>query len=117
MTEAEKLTRIKAILGISDSNVDALLTEYLSIAKEEILNWLYSNMARPASATAIPTAYEQVQVMAVVEGYSMRGAEGETKHSELDVDRTFSYPDMIDYIHAHVYPYLGIDGYTINETP
>ena len=114
MTEAEKLTRIKAILGISDSNVDALLKEYLSIAETEILNWLFSNMTMPESAT-LPPKYEQVQVMAVVEAYSMRGAEGQTKHNELDVERDFKYPDLIEYIHAHVYPYAGIDGYTIDE--
>ena len=109
MTDVEKISRIKKILDISGS--DELLAEYLSMAKSEILNWLYSNMTKPASVSVVPEKYEQVQVMAVVAGYSIRGAENQTRHNELDVERTFKYSDMIDYIHAHVDPYIGIPGY------
>jgi len=110
MTDSEKINRIKLILG-NDAPSDSLLTEYLTMAKDEILNWLYSNITRPDTVSAVPQKYEQVQIMAVVEALNIRGAEGQTKHDELDVNRTFKYADMVSYIHANVFPYLGIEGY------
>jgi len=41
MTEVVKLTKLKTILGVSDQ--DSLLSEYLSFAKTEIINWRYGS--------------------------------------------------------------------------
>ena len=108
MTTAEKLTLVKTILGISasDTSLDEELTAYLNMAGEEILNWMYINHPdqRPEGAEAIvPVRYSMVQIHAVVNGYSHKGAEGETVHNENGISRTFVYDDMISYIRSNVF--------------
>ena len=108
MTTSEKLTLVKTILGISasDTSLDDELTAYLNMAGEEILNWMYINHPneRPeGTAAVVPIRYSMVQVHAVVNGYSHKGAEGETVHNENGINRTFKYDDMIAYIRSNVF--------------
>ena len=108
MTTSEKLTLVKTILGISasDTSLDDELTAYLNRAGEEILNWMDINhpSERPeGTAAVVPIRYSMVQVHAVVNGYSHKGAEGETVHNENGINRTFKYDDMIDYIRSNVF--------------
>ena len=108
MTDAAKLDRLKILLG-PEADSDALLSEYLDIAKEEILNWLYIRQGSvPETVTAVPVRYEQTQIFAVIAGFNIRGAEGQTLHIENGMHRQFVYDDMLKYIHAHVFPYVGI---------
>jgi hypothetical protein len=44
-------------------------------------------------------------IMAVVVGYGLMGAEGQTSHAENGISRQFKYADMTDYIHRNVTPY------------
>ena len=107
MTDEAKLSRLKILLGITVNDEDELLTEYLAIAKDEILNWLYIRLgAVPGGVDTVPTAYEQIQIMAVVAAYNIRGAEGQTLHIENGVHRDFVYDDLVKYIQTHVYPYV-----------
>lgn len=106
MTIAEKLTLVKTILGISASDItlDDELSAYLGMAGEEILNWMYINHPddRPDDAE-VPKRYTMVQIHAVVNGFSHKGAEGETIHNENGINRKFRYDDMIAYIHGNVF--------------
>lgn len=107
MTPEAKLTRLKILLGITANDEDVLLQEYLEIAKDEILNWLYIRLgAVPETVTTVPTAYEQIQIMAVVAAYNIRGAEGQTLHIENGMHRDFVYEDLVKYVQTHVYPYV-----------
>lgn len=110
MTDAEKLTRLKILLGSDASEDDeTLLSEYLNIAKDEILNWLYIRQGSvPEDATEVPARYEQTQIFAVIAGFNIRGAEGQTLHIENGMHRQFVYDDMLKYIHAHVFPYVEV---------
>ena len=107
MSDADKLNRIKTILGISSDAEDTLLMEYLSMAKDEILSWMYGDTI-PQDVTEVPTRYEQTQVQSVIEGFSIAGAEGQTQHSENGIARVFRYPDMLAYIHSHVIPLVQV---------
>lgn len=107
MTDAEKLERLKVLLNDNTTDHDAQYGVYLSMASDEILNWLYSIVAMPEGAT-VPPKYEQVQIMAVVAGVNIQGAENQTSHSENGIVRAFKHSDMVDYIHAHVYPYAEV---------
>ena len=107
MTDDAKLTRLKILLGETSTDEDPLLMEYLDIARDEILNWLYIRLgAVPDDVVAVPAAYEQVQIMAVVAAYNIRGAEGQTLHIENGMHRDFVYDDLVKYVHTHVYPYV-----------
>jgi len=105
MTDNEKLTRLKTILG--ETSKDTLLSEYLAMAKDEIINWIYINSSVPENAT-MPSKYDQVQIQACIEGFSIRGAEGESSHSENGISRQFVYEDMLSYIHSHVFQEAGL---------
>lgn len=101
-----KLSLVKTILGISasDTTLDAELSAYLDMAGEEILNWwLINKPERRRTTHEVPPRYTMVQVHAVVNGYSHKGAEGETVHNENGINRTFKYDDMIAYVRGHVF--------------
>ena len=104
MTDAEKLTSIKTMLEITGTDQDTQLNAYLSLAKSEILGWLY-NGSTPDDVTAVPAKYEVTQIMAVVAGFSTIGAEGQTSHSENGITRQWKYDNMVAFIRAHVIPY------------
>ena len=105
MTDVEKLNRLKKLLGPDDIPTDDELTEYLLIAEEEILNWLYIRTSVPEGAV-FPSRYDNTQIMAVVAAVNIIGAEGETLHIENGTHRQFKYDDLLAYIRAHVPPYV-----------
>lgn len=100
MTDAEKAARVKLYLGITDNSQDALINAYVEDAGKEILGWRYSYATNiPA---AVPVEYETTQIQAVLAGYGIRGAEGQTSHNENGISREFKYDDMVAYIRSHV---------------
>jgi len=110
MTDAEKLTMIKTLLEDGgEMPSDEKLTAYLSIAKSEILAWIYHLVGGvPEDVTVVPSKYDQTQIYAVVVGYTQAGAEGEDKHHENGVIRSFRYAEMLDYIHNNVLPLVRV---------
>lgn len=100
MTTSEKLRQLKLMLNVTGTSEDDVLAVYLSQAEREIITWHYGDDA--SEDTALPDRFVLVQLNAVIIGYNMRGAEGETRHDENTINRVFSYEDMIHYIHAHV---------------
>lgn len=107
MTDESKLVQLKALLQITDTTQDATLAVYLSLAKAEILAWLYSGKT-PEGVTDVPAQYEPTQIMAVVAGYGLMGAENQTAHSENSINRTFKYSDMLQYIKSNTIPYVQV---------
>lgn len=108
MTSAEKLTRVKLILGISGTDEDTLLSGYLDLARDTIIGHLCSVYTPEYDMTDVPSKYEQVQIMSVVAGYNLIGGENETAHIENGIDRHFRYSDMLEYVENHVIPYARI---------
>ena len=104
MSTADKLAKVKAVLNIANDSLDTTLTAYLDIASREIISWRYSLAPSETVPTEVPVEYEMTQVMAVVTGFTQRGAEGETMHQENGFIHRFSYPDMLHYIHVNVLP-------------
>lgn len=107
MTDAEKLSQVKSLMNITGTDFDAQLAVFLSFAQSEILSWLYSGKT-PDDVTDVPARYEPTQVMSVVAGYGLQGAENQTAHSENGISRTFKHEDMISYIRSHVAAYVGL---------
>lgn len=108
MTQAEKLSVLKTMLGITDTSQDAVLSVYLSFAKQEILAHLYSLIPQPDDVTDVPVRYESVQVAACMAGFNLRGAENQTSHTENGTSRSFKYADMVLYIQSNVIPYARV---------
>lgn len=101
MSETEKIEMLTSILG--NAVDEDLIAVYLNMAKREILAWRYS-YASGDVPLEVPTEYEMTQIYAVVAGYGISGAEGQTSHTENGISRTFKFEDMIAYIRAHVIP-------------
>lgn len=104
MTISEKMEMAKLMLGDPYLD-DSVLQAYLDAAGREILNWRYGSANAPAE---VPADYEMIQIHAVMVGYSQRGGEGQTWHSENGIMRTFHYDDMLAYIHANVVQMVGV---------
>jgi len=107
MTDAEKLVQLKALLQITDTTQDATLAVFLSIAKSEILSWLYSGKT-PNDVTDVPAQYIPTQVMACVAGFGLQGLENQTASTENAITRQFKYSNMLEFIRANVVPYAQV---------
>lgn len=115
MTNAQKLTMIQALLedGSGYMPSDETLNTYISIAGNEILAWMYHLVGgTPDDMTEVPTKYEQIQIYAVVVGWTHAGAEGQGLSIENGVHRDFRYSDMLDYIHNNVLPIVRVGAVT-----
>ena len=100
MTDDQKLAYVK--IRLSDGGEmpsDEMLIEYIRSAGQEILNWMYDNyQSVPDDVTEVPPKYEEMQIAAVVAGYTHAGSEGQDTHTENGVTRRFVFDDMRDYI-------------------
>ena len=115
MTDAEKLATLKIIFDDGSGYLpsDETLNTYLSIAKGEILAWMYHLIGGvPEDVTDVPAKYENTQIYAVVAGWTHAGAEGQTVSIENGVHRHFVYTDMLNYIHNNVLPYVRVGAVT-----
>lgn len=108
MTDAQKLTYIKTMVGIEGTAEDNLINAYLALATQEILNWKYSLIGIPDGKTDVDAEDEVTQIHAVIAGYNIRGAENQTSHNENQIYRTFDANDMVDYIRQKVIPYARV---------
>jgi hypothetical protein len=76
----------------------------------------YPDDTDPVDAETITVKYSEsalaefdtVMVMAVVNGYSQQGAEGQTAHSENGISRVWKHEDMVAYIRANVGSMVGV---------
>ena len=114
MTDAEKISVIKTILSDGgEVPSDAKLLTYLTLSKNEILEWKYHLIGGvPSSVTSVFASDEQTQVFSVIAGYTHAGSEGQTEHAEGGITRRFVHEDMIGYIRSHVKPYVRVGAVT-----
>ena len=66
----------------------------------------------PDDVAEVPSKYEQIQIYAVVVGWTHAGAEGQGLSIENGVHRDFRYSDMLDYIHNNVLPIARVGAVT-----
>lgn len=107
MTESQKRESIRTILGLEISE-EASIGVYLTLAKAEIISWVYGYTDKDISTCELPTQYDTLQVNAVIAGYSINGAENQTSHSENGISRSFKHSDMSDYIRSNATPFVGV---------
>ena len=115
MTDSQKLTTVKTLIedGSGYMPSDETLNTYISIAGNEILAWMYHLVGGvPDDVAEVPAKYEQIQIYAVVVGWTHAGAEGQGLSIENGVHRDFRYSDMLDYIHNNVLPIARVGAVT-----
>ncbi|HIR04231.1 MAG TPA: phage head-tail connector protein [Candidatus Scatovicinus merdipullorum] len=103
MTQDEKLTALKAMVGTSDS--DEVLSTYLNFAGSKILAKAYPYQN---DVTEIPDQYSYLQVEIAAYMLNKRGAEGQTSHTENGVSRSYENGDVPSSMLKSVVPYCGV---------
>lgn len=93
MTQAQKLNMLESMTEKSDTN---LLSTYLTVAEGKIRDRLYPyhDADYDSDEYAIPSKYDLLQVEIAAYLIGKIGAEGETRHSENGVDRTYESGDI-----------------------
>jgi hypothetical protein len=103
MTQAEKLTLLKAMVGESDS--EEVLLAYLNIAGNKILNRAFPF---DSEETEVPKRYEFLQCEIAAYLLNKRGAEGQTAHSENGISRSYESADVPESLLGAVTPMVGV---------
>ena len=99
----DKLALLKTIYG--DGEDDKVLEAYLSIAAEAILNRLYPFNK---TETEVPEKYTLTQVNIAIYMLNKRGAEGETRHNENGIDRTYESANIPESMLKDIIPHCGV---------
>lgn len=103
MTQEEKLTALKSIVGNSDP--DEVLSTYLDFAGSKILAKAYPYQN---DVTEVPVQYAHIQVEIAAYMLNKRGAEGQTSHTENGVSRSYENGDIPSSMLKAVIPYCGV---------
>ena len=103
MTDVEKLTALKAVVGGSDT--DEVLSTYLTFAGSKIIAKAYPYQN---DISEVPAQYAHLQVEIAAYMLNKRGAEGQTSHSENGVSRSYENGDVPSSMLKSVIPYCGV---------
>lgn len=91
MELAEKINRVKTLLGNEVEAEDAMIEEYLSIALDDILNTRYP-WGIPEEYD-IGTRYDNIQCILAARYFARNGGLGETLHNENGINRAWYSSD------------------------
>ena len=103
MTQAEKLTLLKAMVGGSDT--DDVLFAYLDIAGGKIINRAYPY---GTDEPQVPARYDFLQCEIAAYLLNKRGAEGQTGHSENGISRSYESADVPESMLGAITPMVGV---------
>ena len=108
MTNMEKLALCRAMVEQPEEAEgwsDEILTQYLTIAGQKILNRAY-----PYDDTVeeVPRRYGVLQCEIAAYLLNKRGAEGEVSHSENGISRTYENADVPESMLRDVIPHCGL---------
>lgn len=109
MTEAEKLTMLRVMVGQANEGewVDDTLRSYLKIAGNKILNRAYPY---DDTVTEVPSRYGYLQCEIAAYLLNKRGAEGQLSHGENGISRTYESADVPESMLKEVIPRVGVFG-------
>lgn len=103
MTEDEKLTYLRAMVGGSDT--DDVLSTYLKVAGKKIIARAYPY---DDTVTEVPEKYDTLQCEIAAYLLNKRGAEGQTSHSENGITRYYENADVPSSMLRIVVPHVGV---------
>lgn len=108
MTEVEKLSLLRAMVGTPNTDEDwsdDVLISYLTIAGRKIINRAYPY---DDEVTEVPRRYGYLQCEIACYLLNKRGAEGQTAHSENGVSRSYESADVPESMLSEVIPHVGV---------
>lgn len=101
MEDTEKVDVVKTMTDETDTTV---ISVFLNIAKETILNRLYPHETEDDKRTWL-TKYDLVQCRVASYLLNKRGAEGETSHSENGITRVYKDGDIPSSLMQEITPF------------
>lgn len=108
MTEVEKLSLLRAMVGTPNTDEDwsdDVLISYLTIAGRKIINRAYPY---DDEVTEVPRRYGYLQCEIACYLLNKRGAEGQTAHSENGVSRSYESADVPESMLSEVIPHVEV---------
>ena len=108
MTDAEKITMVKALVDNDTTATDDLIKVYLRLANSKMLERLYPFDADKEESD-LPERYETIQCELASRLFLRRGGEGETNHEENGVNRTYATVDDEDLL-SRLTPFAKVGG-------
>lgn len=106
MTNQEMIVMLHG-MGFTDN--DIVLTTYLNLAGEAIINRVYP-YAKDDEELSVPRKYHALQVEICVYLLNKRGAEGQKQHGENGITRTYGSADVPDEMLSRIVPMVGVIG-------
>ena len=103
MTDTEKLTYLRAMVGGSDT--DEVLSTYLMVAGKKIIARAYPY---DDTVTEVPDKYDTLQCEIAAYLLNKRGAEGQTQHTENGISRQYENADVPSSMLKVVTPHCGV---------
>lgn len=103
MTDVEKLTALRAMVGGSDT--DEVLSTYLMLAGRKVITRAFPYHD---DVTEVPVKYETIQLEIAAYMLNKRGAEGQTSHSENGISRSYENADIPSSMLKGITPYVGV---------
>lgn len=103
MTDTEKLTYLRAMVGGSDT--DEVLSTYLVVAGKKIIARAYPY---DDTVTEVPDKYNTLQCEIAAYLLNKRGAEGQTQHTENGISRQYENADVPSSMLKVVTPHCGV---------
>lgn len=103
MTDVEKLTALRAMVGGSDT--DKVLSTYLLLAGRKVIARAFPYNDE---VVEVPAKYETIQLEIAAYMLNKRGAEGQTQHSENGITRQYENADVPSSMLKAITPYCGV---------
>ncbi|GHV47091.1 hypothetical protein FACS189499_03950 [Clostridia bacterium] len=110
MTESEKITALKVIVG--DGDADDVLSVFLKLAGSKILARAYPY---DSTITIVPAQYDYLQLEIAAYMLNRRGSEGQISHGENSINRTYESADVPESMIRVVTPFIGVLGGGAND--
>lgn len=104
MTDPDKIAQLEVLISPDTASTD-LLIFLLDQAAGIVLNKRYP--FGPPDGATVPIAYEHIQLQIAVELFSKMGAEGQTRHDENGVSRTWEAGDVSPSLLKRIVPVVG----------
>ncbi len=111
MTDNEKLTMLKTLIGETRLEDEALLV-YLKLAGEKVLRRCYP-FAAAVQAYTVPERYETIQIELACNEVLKRGAQGQSSMTDNGVTRVYESEDVLL---KRIVPYAHVPGVVADVT-
>lgn len=108
MTDAEKITMVKALVESDAEATDEVVAVYLNLACSAMIERLFP-YDTGKGAEDLPERYDMIQCELAARYFLRRGGQGELSHEENGINRSYASVDDDDIL-KRLTPYAKVGG-------